>query len=195
MTKPSKHTGRRPGKTDTHQSILGSAQKLFAEVGYDKATIRAIAEDAHVDPALISHYFGTKQELFLASMLPIYKGSELLSEAMLSTEDEIEQKLAGLFVQLTQDKETLKILIGMIRSATTDEKAAEMVKEFVETKLVKPMSLLLTGDNPDLRASLIGSHMIGIIITKYIVKAEPLASASSSDIAAQIGPAIEKYMT
>jgi AcrR family transcriptional regulator len=193
MGKEKKALGRRPGKSGAQSAILRSAQKLFAEKSYDRTTIRDIATQAGVDPALVIHYFRTKQELFLAAMMPLAKAPKLLPGALEGDRDEVGLRFARLVVQLLEDGETPQFLTAMIRAAVSEPKAAEMVRNFVGPNLIRPLAKNMRHSDAELRAALIGAQMVGIITVKYIVRAEPLASATPAEIEKVLAPLIQKY--
>src|SRR6266566_170590 len=93
-------TGRRPGNQDTREAILAAAREAFAERGYDRVSIRAIATSAGVDPALVHHYFGTKDQLFLATVdAPIDPG-EILPKILAGERDELPERLVRTFLSV-----------------------------------------------------------------------------------------------
>jgi AcrR family transcriptional regulator len=194
-------TGRRAGDSGTREAILESARAQFAERGYDRATIRAIAAQAGVDPALVHHFYGTKERLFTAAMeLPIVP-SELIT-ATLDGAARRPGETTGVHIvrsALTawETPGVREAFIGLLRSALTSEQAAAMVREFVTRAVLAPMAVGAGGDPEDtaLRASLIGSQMLGLAMARYLLRFEPLASAPPDDLAAAIGPSIDRYLT
>jgi AcrR family transcriptional regulator len=193
MKSVSRPVGRRLGKSGARENILNNARAYFAKSGYEHTTIRGVARAADVDPALVMHYFRSKYELFLESMLPTYQGPGLLQEALKCPRDEFGHRIAALFGYLMETNESHEILLGMVRASASEPKAAEIMREFIEHNLLKPMSDFIGGPDADLKAGLIGSQMVGLFVTKYIVKLEPLASASSGEIAAILAPVIQVY--
>src|SRR5215218_8766140 len=166
-------TGRRPGVSGTREAILDAARRAFAERGYQRATIRDVARLAGVDPALVHHYFGTKQELFVAAVrLPV---------------NPVEQLTAVLAAQSP--------LLALIRSAVTDEQAAALLREFITEEVLGPIAGRLGSPDARLRATLVGSQLIGLAMARYIIRVEPLASTPSAEVAAAVGPTVQRYLT
>lgn len=176
-----KKTGRRPGKEDSKALIIEAAQLQFAEYGYDRATMRRIAHKAAVDPALIVHYFGTKQELFVSSMLPLFELPKLLPSALQGNNDDIGTRLATMFIRVTSNPVTQQLMLGLIRSISSEERAATMARKFLNDNIINLVKSHLSGPNNDLQANIVSSQMIGVFMAKYVMKIEPLASASDDD--------------
>src|SRR6266545_3836915 len=109
-------TGRRPGNQDTREAILAAARATFADRGYDRASIRAIATSAGVDPALVHHYFGTKEELFLATVNAPIDPREVIPEILAGSRDEIGERLVRMFVRVW-DSPTGTAAAALLRSA------------------------------------------------------------------------------
>ena len=186
--------GRRSGKPETSQTILGAARRHFSMYGYQHTTIRSIATEAAVDPALVMHFFSSKYELFLAAMLPVYQGPGMLQEALEGDRQTFGQRIARLFCYLMQDKSSHETLLGMVRVSASETQAAKVMQEFIERNLLEPMAGYLGGSDAHMRASLIGSQLVGLFVARYIVKLEPLASASLDEIAVILGPILQQYV-
>ena len=90
--------GRRPGSPDTRAAILGAARAGFAELGFRATTIRAVASEAGVDAALVHHYFGTKEQVFVAAMELPFEPGELLPQALAGDPEELRERLARMFL-------------------------------------------------------------------------------------------------
>jgi len=196
MTVQVKALGRRPGGTDTRSVILETARQLFSEKGYEHTTIRLVAASAQVDPALPMHYFKNKQRLFLEAMLPDYKGPDLLAQALSSIQkpEEFAPKITMLLVRMMEDRDTRSTLTGLIRAAASEPDAAQLMRVFVEERIILPISYALGGAQAALQADLLGSHIVGIFLTRYIIGLEPLASANSQEIAATLEPIVSQYV-
>ena len=188
-------TGRRPGVSGTREAILDAARRAFAEQGYQRATIRDVAELAGVDPALVHHYFGKKQELFVAAVrLPVNPVEQLT--AVLATEpDQVGPRIVETFLSIWDHAAGQSPLLALIRSAVTDEQAAAMLREFITEEVLGPIAGRLGSPDARLRATLVGSQLIGLALARYIIRVEPLASASSAQVAAIVGPTVQRYLT
>lgn len=188
-------TGRRPGVSGTREAILGAARRAFAEHGYQHATVRGVADLAGVDPALVHHYFGTKQELFVAAVrLPVNPVEQLM--AVLNEDPEqAGRRMVETFLSVWDHAATQNPLLALIRSAVGDEHAAAMLREFITEEVLGQIAHRLGGADARLRATLVGSQIIGLAMARYIVKVEPLASAPPTQVVAAVGPTLQRYLT
>lgn len=189
-------SGRRAGVSGTREAILDAARNQFAEHGYDGATIRSIAGAAGVDPALVHHFHGTKEKLFVAAMeLPVVPG-EVLAQLSGVDPDELGEALVRAVLGIWERDEVRSFAVGLLRSALNNEAAATMLREFVTTTLLARIAGVVGGGaDAGLRAALAGSQVIGLAVARYVVRIEPLASASIDELAAGYGPALQHYLT
>jgi AcrR family transcriptional regulator len=189
----SKRTGRRRGATETREQIAVAARAQFAEQGYERATFRAIAAAAGVDPALVVHFYGSKEELFRQVMvLPpaIADGLEHLADGPRET---IGRRLAELVVGALENPASRTVVLGRIRCATTHPEAAAFVRETVTRDLLR-LTSALTDDRPDTRAVLVGAQFVGIALARHIVLVEPLASMSAAAVVDFVAPTFQHYL-
>jgi AcrR family transcriptional regulator len=187
-------TGRRRGTPDTRQTIIEVARGKFAERGYDATSLRSIAAAANVDPALVIHYFGTKDGLFVAATgLPDDLPVLFAGLAALPRADFVMALVLG-YLRLADSDASRNSPIALVRSAVSNDRAAAMLREFLTAELL-PVIAGHTG-RPDarLRASLIAAQLIGMAMLRHVLRVEPLASAAPGEIAALAVPAIEQYL-
>jgi AcrR family transcriptional regulator len=188
-------TGRRPGVSGTREAILDAARRAFAEQGYQRATIRGVAELAGVDPALVHHYFGTKQDLFVAAVqLPINPVPQLMA-VLAEDPDRTGQRIVEVFLSVWDHAADRSPLLALIRSAVGDERAAAMLREFITEEVLGQLAHRLGSPDARLRATLVGSQLIGLAMARYIIRVEPLASAPAAELAAAVGPTLQRYLT
>ncbi|MCU7723500.1 TetR family transcriptional regulator [Actinoplanes sp. KI2] len=190
-----KRSGRRPGNQDTRSSILDAARRNFAEKGFDKASIRAIAGDAGVDPALVHHYFGTKEKLFLASMNAPINPGELIPEALAGPRAQAGERLIRLALTVW-DSPAGSAALGMFRSALSNEWTARLLREFVITQILRRAigELIVDPAEAPMRASLVATQIAGVLVARYVLKIDPLAGADREVIVAAIGPNIQRFL-
>jgi AcrR family transcriptional regulator len=188
-------TGRRPGNSGTREAILRAATEEFGEHGYDQATIRGVARHAGVDAALVHHYFGRKQDLFVASLeLPVNPAD--VAASMLADDPEVAgERIVGLFVSVWDHGANRQPLMALLRSAVTSEQAAAMLREFATREVFSRVVQRLDQPDAQLRANLVVSQLIGLAMARYIVKVEPLASLPPAVLAAAVGPSLQRYLT
>jgi AcrR family transcriptional regulator len=191
-----RRTGRRPGNPDTREAILAAAREAFAERGFDGASIRAIATGAGVDPALVHHYFGTKDQLFLSAMNSPIDPRELIPDVLAGGPDEIGERLVRTFLRVW-DSPAGAAGVALLRSGVSNEWTARLLREFLTTQVLRRVLEHLDLDPAEapLRVSLIGSQMAGMALMRYILKLEPLASAPPAAVVAAVAPTVQRYVT
>ena len=188
-------TGRRPGVSGTREAILDAARRAFAEHGYQHATIRGVADLAGVDPALVHHYFGTKQGLFVAAMQLPVNPVEQLTAVLAEDPGQAGERMVEVFLSIWDHAADQSPLLALVRSAVGDEHAAAMLREFITEEVLGQIAHRLGGADARLRATLVGSQIIGLAMARYIVKVEPLASAPRTQVVAAVGPTLQRYLT
>jgi AcrR family transcriptional regulator len=200
-------SGRRAGDSGTREAILNAARARFAEHGYDGATIRGIAASAGVDPALVHHFYGSKERLFAAAMrLPVVP-SEVLAAAFAEADRRGDQfspgeQLVRTALTVWESSEVLGIFIGLLRSALTSDAAASMLREFLTDAIIGPIAALTRARHPAAdpadaayRASAAASQMVGLALTRHVIQLGPITEASIADLAATVGPTLDRYLT
>ena len=191
-SKANRSVGRRPGKSNASKQILTHAQKLFALQGYEHTTIRAVADAARVDPALVLHYYQNKQALFLAATLPNYQGPVLLQKALSADRSELPQRLAEVIMTIMEQPDIRMKLVGLIRASASEEHVAQVMKTFVEQAIIEPLTAYLDQSDAALRANVFGAQVVGICTLRYVTKVEPLASAEATKISDMLVPLLEQ---
>ncbi|HEY2670835.1 MAG TPA: TetR family transcriptional regulator [Rugosimonospora sp.] len=189
-------TGRRPGNQDTREAILRSAREAFADRGFDQASIRQIATGAGVDPALVHHYFGTKDQLFLATVEAPIDPANLLSQVLGGDVQQVPERLVRTFLRVWDDPVTGSAAVALVRSGLQHDWSARMLREFVTTQILRRVltQLDLAPAEAPMRGSLIASQMIGMAMIRYVLKLEPLASADPEVVVASLAPTIRRYL-
>lgn len=188
-------TGRRPGASSTREEILRSARRLFAERGYEAASMRAIAADAGVDAALVVHFFGTKADLLGAAIeWPIDPEAEL-PRIVADGRHRAGRRLVELFVRIWDEQGTRNPILTLLRAAMTEPKAAALLRERLMPELYFPLMDLLGSDRPELRAELVASQLLGLGISRYVLGFEPIASARSDEVIELLSPTVQRYLT
>ena len=188
--------GRTPGSPPNREAILQAARGYFERHGYDGATIRAIAAEARVDPALVHHYFGSKDQLLVAALkLPI-NPRELVGELLAGDPDTIGERMMRRVLAVWGEQwETGGPLIGLIRTAMTHEDAARMMREFFTREIIGRVVESLEVPQPRLRIGLVASQMIGLAMCRFILRLEPIAGADPEMLIACYAPVVQRFMT
>ena len=188
-------TGRRPGDSGSRAAILDAARARFASAGYDGATIRAIAADAGVDPALVHHFFGTKERLFVATMRLPVEPAKVVPALLAPGLDGLGERLARLFIGLFRELGDANPMLALIRSAAAHPDAARLFREFFTRSVLERVAAELEVPQPKLRAALCASQVMGVLVAKFIVGLGPLVEADDETLIAAYAPALQHYLT
>ncbi|HXQ60218.1 MAG TPA: TetR family transcriptional regulator [Acidimicrobiales bacterium] len=188
--------GRRPGKADTRAEIVAAARAAFAELGYERASIRGIARRASVDPALVHHYFADKSELYIETMhLPIdphqVQAEVVEGAGGFSGERLVERFLAQWEMQSAGADSTS--FVTLAQAVTASPQTADAMREFLNERLTFHGFAGEDDDTQRRRRALVSSQLIGVAWNRYVMRLEPMASADRRDIARWVGPTIDRY--
>ena len=186
--------GRRPGAPDTRATILSAARSRFADHGFAGTTIRAVAGDAGVDAALVHHYFGSKDDLFLAALEMPVDPRELLAPVVAQGPDGAGERLLRTFLSVWDDPDIQVRLLAVVRSVLSEEGAALLKDGFIPV-VVGPVLAELVADRPDVRIPLVSSQVVGLIVTRYLLALPPMAQMPAEDVVARMGPVLQHYLT
>lgn len=191
---PRSTRGRRPGGEDTRARILDAARAAFGERGYEGAAMREVAARAGVDAALVHHYFGTKQRLFVAAMEFPVDVATVVPRLLAGGEAGVGERFVRFVVGLWDRPEVQPMLLGVVRSATTDPVAADMLRGLLTEGPLQALATALDRPDADARVALAGSQLVGLAMARYVVHLEPLASMRADEVAAAVGPVVEWYL-
>ena len=190
-----RRSGRRRGSSSgTREAILKAARSAFARHGYDGTTFRGVASGARVDPKLVVHFFGSKEQLFRAAVTWPFDPAELAPQLLGPGATGLGERLARAFLTMWDDPETSPRLLALLRSAMTNEGFARLLREFVVTQLFRQLMEVVEGPDRELREELAAAHLLGIAILRLVLHVEPLASASIDQLVAQVGPTLDRYL-
>jgi AcrR family transcriptional regulator len=195
VQEPLRRSGRRPGSSGTREAILAAARRQFAERGFDRATIRSIAREAGVDPALVTHFHGSKQRLFLAAVELPFDPEQLFPAALAGGGADVGRRLAEVLVGMLEDPARRSVIVGIVRSAVSEPEAARMVREVIGERILGIVARELSTDDAPLRAALVGSQMVGLVMARYVVGVEPLASLPAERLVEVLAPTLQRYLT
>ncbi len=192
MTRPSR--GRRPGAPDTRAAVLAAARAAFAAKGFGGTTIRAVAADAGVDPALVHHYFGTKDDLFLAAMeLPV-DPREVIARVLDGPVEEAAERFLRAFLSVWDAPDMQPALLAVARGVM-DPTAHRLLSEGFLPVVIQPVGVALGIDRPEHRMALVASQVMGLILARYVMRIEPVASLTGEQVVATYAPTIQRYLT
>ncbi len=187
--------GRRPGGPDTRGEILDAARETFAAKGFEGTSLRAVARAAGVDAALVHHYFDGKESLFVEAMaLPI--DPRVVAERVLDGPvDGIGDRIIGTFLAVWEAPESRVRMKAMLRAAISSEDYAHLIRDAITRLILGPVSSVLDVPDAPLRVSLVASQLMGVVLVRYIIELDPLASATTDEVVARIAPTIQRYLT
>jgi AcrR family transcriptional regulator len=187
--------GRPRGKTDTRNTILAAARRMFAEAGYDKTSVRDVAGAAGVDPAMIRHYFGSKAELFRATMGWPFEPAEIAARVTGGDRSEVGERLTRVFFEAWEQPDSRAPLLAILRGAATHDESANLVRQFIQGQVYSEMAAGLRAPDAELRIDLAMGQLLGIAYLRHILKVEPVASASVDELVRRIAPVVSAHLT
>jgi AcrR family transcriptional regulator len=195
-TTRSPRTGRRPGPdTGTRTAIIDAAGRLFLERGYEQTSMRAIGAAAGVDAALVTHFFGSKANLLATALHWPFDPDVEVPRLLSGGPDHVGRRLVRLITRTWDEQHQRNPILTLLRAATSEPRAAELLGTFLKTRLFDPLLAALGSNRPELRSELAISQLAGLAITRYILHLEPLATAPPHNIVNWIGPTIQRYLT
>ncbi|MGH3435802.1 MAG: TetR family transcriptional regulator [Sciscionella sp.] len=193
-----KRRGRRPSGEDTRAALLTAAREVFTEQGYERATVRAIAGRAGVDAAMVNHWFGGKDELFLQAIVRLpFHPSELVERLLQGDNATLAWRMIRTFLEVW-DSNGGGALTALVRSISAHEAAAAALRGLFVRQVFRPVIAAVAPDESaqrsELRAALCASQLIGLGMARYVLKFEPLASADAATVVDAIAPTVQRYL-
>ncbi|MFZ1412636.1 MAG: TetR family transcriptional regulator [Micropruina sp.] len=192
---PRKRRGRRPGREDTKAAIQSAALQLFSTQGYDKVSLRAIARESDVDPALIHHYFDSKADLFAAAVLDIpLEADHIVAEILLGPREHIGRASVHAFLTAYDSPGGRDRFTAMLRSAVSAEESRRPLSEFMSKEIFGRIAEGVGHHNHKLRGQLAVSLLLGLALSRYVLKSPTLVEARDSALVESIGGAMQHYL-
>lgn len=185
--------GRRKGDPEqTRQAILSAARDVFGESGFERATIRAIATAADVDPALLIHYFDTKQNLFAVAHRFPFDPAEVLAAVVDAPLDQRGELLTRSYLTLLAGPSSPGI--SLLRASNTNDQAASIFRQLIANALHSHAGKLAPGPNSELRVALAVSQLVGVVVARQLIGVEALAETTLEDLIDAVSPTIQAYL-
>lgn len=188
-------TGRRPGDSGTRGAILVAAKEAFATSGYTATSLRGIARTAGVDPALVTHFFGSKDGLFEAALALPVDPAEIVAGLLAGGSSGLGERVARTFLLVWDSTPGQGPMLAMLRGAVSHPDSADRLRELLLRVLLRPLARGAGGDDPDRRAALLASQLVGLAMTRYVLHLEPIASAPPDELAPVVGKTLQRYLT
>jgi AcrR family transcriptional regulator len=188
--------GRREGTTESREHILAAARRLFAEHGFDGTSLRQIAREARVDPAMVHHFFKGKDELFALSVaLPADPAKVLEGVDQYDPQHRAEAIVRA--VLRLWESPAQHSLVAFIRGTIGSRAKTLLLREVVTRTIISRIMAGVPGAPAEvaMRGNLVATQMVGIMLVRYVVKLEPLASAAPEDVVRLVAPNVQHYLT
>lgn len=187
--------GRRPGDSGTRAAILAAAKEGFGCAGYTATSLRSVARAAGVDPALVVHFFGSKDALFEASLELPMEPDALVAGLLGPGPDGLGERVVRTFIGVWDATPGQGPMLTMLRGAASHPDSAERLRHLLLRLVLRPVALGAGAGDPDLRAALLASQVVGLAVTRYVLHLEPVASATADELAPLYGPALQRFLT
>ncbi|MDF3146740.1 MULTISPECIES: TetR family transcriptional regulator [unclassified Streptomyces] len=173
----------------TRTAILDAARERFAADGYERATIRAIAKDANIDPSMVMRYFGNKEGLFAAAVAIDLK----LPDPASLPRDEVGRALVTHFLAMWEENE---VLTALLRVGATNQAGAERMRGIFGEQLL-PLARRVCPDpeQASARAALASSQLLGLALTRYVLRFPPAVALAPEEVVAWLAPTVQRYLT
>ncbi|BCW05344.1 TetR family transcriptional regulator [Arthrobacter sp. NtRootA1] len=188
--------GRRSGSDHSREAILVAARKLFAEQGFDGTSLRQVAREASVDPAMVHHFFKGKDELFASSVeLPADPDEVLAGVETLEPEARAEA-LVRAVVRLWESP-AQPGLVAFVRGTIGSKAKTALLRETVSRTILSRVMVGVQGPAEEvrLRGNLVATQVVGLMLLRYVIRLEPLASADQEEVVSLVAPTIQRYLT
>ncbi|OEV12573.1 TetR family transcriptional regulator [Streptomyces nanshensis] len=184
------------GEPAAPDRILVSARTEFAERGYEKASIRAIARGAGVDSALVHHYFGTKEQVFTAAVEGAFAPALGIPDRLFSgSPEEWGEQLTRFVFRIWERAVTREPMLAILRSAVSNDTAAAVFRRLIARNLLERLAGGLGRPDAELRVELAMAQLVGTAMLRYVIKVEPIASAPPEVLIPRLAPVVQRHLT
>lgn len=193
---PPARSGRRPGNPDTREEILTVARDTFAAVGFTKASIRRIAAAAGVDPALVHHYFGSKDELFLATVQVQVNPRSVVEHLVAGGVEGLGTRMMAAILQVWESPAGASLIAAM-RTTVGDPGPRRALTQFVTTEIVSRVLRVLdhSEEEAEVRGALLASQILGVVLGRYVLALPALTRMDPAALVTTVGPTLQHYLT
>ncbi|MEZ0351886.1 TetR family transcriptional regulator [Mycobacterium sp. pR1184] len=176
----------RRSSEQTKAAILAAARERFGSAGFQGATIRRIAADAGVDPAMVMRYYGSKDNLFAAAA----EFDLQFPDAAAMDRAQLGRSLVRHFLERWDDG----ALVILLRSSATNDEAAQRMQEIFRSQ-IQPLAASLVPENESgLRAGLVASQILGMALCRFVLRIPPVVDMTRDEIVDWLGPTIQRYL-
>ena len=180
---------------DRRGAILLSARESFAAHGFRGTTMRGVARAAGVDAALVHHYFGSKDDLFLAALEVPLDPREVLPVVLEGDPGTIAWRLLRTVLEVWDEPTARLQLAAVVRTGFASPAESNLLRDGLLPLILAPLAQRLPGPDPERRAQLVATQMIGLLVARYVLVVEPLASMPREELVAWVAPNLQRYLT
>jgi AcrR family transcriptional regulator len=191
----SRPRGRRPGGSRAREQILVAARRQFAEHGFRATSLRRVAADAGVDVRLVSHYFGSKADLFVAAVELPFDPEPTFDALLAGGRVGLGARLAAFVVGVLDYPAGRDTITGLIRAAASEEQAATLMRQRLVEQILLPLARRIGTDHAELRASFMGSQIGGLVLARHVIGLPELAAADPDVLVAMLAPVLARCLT
>lgn len=184
----------RKGESDARERILAAAVEEFGEHGYDASTTRGIAARAGVDPALLHHHFGTKADLFAASIHAPLRPDLALPEILAGSREHTGERLVAYILGVWESPDIRTRALVLLRTGLGNRHATPLLAAFLRRELLDKVAAGLDAPDAALRADLVASQVAGLLIGRYVLQLPELAAATVDDLVVRVGATVQRYL-
>jgi AcrR family transcriptional regulator len=172
-----------------------AARESFADKGFAATSMRAVARQAGVDAALVHHYFGSKDELFVEAMAIPVDPRVIAARILDGPVDEMGRRLAAAFLGIWETPEGRQRMQALFGSIVSSDEVARMMREGIGQMIIQPVSQALGVPDAHLRVTLAGTQLVGAAILRYVVRLEPVASVDLETLIDRLAPVLQQHLT
>jgi len=187
--------GRRAGDSGTRAAILSAAKEAFGAHGYGPTSVRAVARTAGVDPSLVLHFFGSKDGLFEAALELPMDPAVVVAGLLQGDREDLGERAVRSFLGVWDAGPAHSTMLTLLRSAVSHPDSADRLRALLLRAILLPLAVGAGGEDPERRAALLASQIAGLALARYVLRLEPLASATPDELAPLIGPTLQRYLT
>jgi len=194
VASPRGKRGPRPGGPDTRAEILAAAGEVFSRDGYGRGSVRAVAREAGVDPALVRHYFDSKTEWFFETMRPPIDLSAHADRLAQGDPALVGNRVMDFFVEVWGDPVRGSRVVALMRAALDYPEVAEFVRKLIVQGVIERVAAAVGAKDPARAAATAASQVFGLAMLRYGARIEPLASESPESLVARYGPILTRLL-
>ncbi|ONI68444.1 TetR family transcriptional regulator [Kribbella sp. ALI-6-A] len=187
--------GRRPGGPDTRGEILRAARESFAGNGFAGTSLRGVARAAGVDAALVHHYFGGKDELFVEAMALPIDPRQVAATIVGGPPEELGRRIVTVFLGVWESAEGQQRMKALLRSMVSSDQVAHLMRDGMTRMIIGPVSETLGVPDARLRVGLVASQLVGIALVRYLLELDPVTTTPTAELIDRIAPALQQYLT